>query len=271
MPYKFHPRLEALIALVNVFFPEPRRVRVLVENPLSQIKTVVVYARLSKADRREKKVKLSPQIQVDTCLQWAKAMRWNVAGMFDKDVGVGGRDFDRPDWQRMVEFIRKSKVHIDAIIVAKIDRFARSVVEGLTTLNELAEMDVVLRVAEMPYLAPENDDGWQSVVMGLVFAEMEVRNIRRRTKAVLRQKKLQGERTGGRFVSRMFKTDAENRIIPSETAERIAEMRAAGTSYGEIARTVGISKGEAYDACAFLAKLRAEGEAQTEAESSLTA
>ena len=54
-------------------------------------------------------------------------------------------------------------------------------------------------------------------------------------------------------------------------AGRLAEMRAAGTSYGAIARALGISKGEAYDACAYLAKLRAEGEAQTEAESSLSA
>src|SRR2546422_7304263 len=101
MPYKFHPKLEALVALVNAHFPEPRRVRVLVENPLSHIKTVVVYARLSKADRREKKVKLSVQIQVDACLQWAKARRWNVAGVFDKDVGISGRNFDRPNWQVM--------------------------------------------------------------------------------------------------------------------------------------------------------------------------
>jgi len=53
MPYKFHPKLEALIARVNAHFPEPRRVRVLVDNPLSQVKTVVIYARLSKAAWRE--------------------------------------------------------------------------------------------------------------------------------------------------------------------------------------------------------------------------
>src|SRR3989442_6715604 len=197
MPYKFHPKLEAVIALVNGFFPEPRRVRVLVDNPLSQIKTVVIYARLSKADRREEKKKLSPQVQVDGCLRWAKSMRWNVAGVFDKDVGISGKDFDRPNWLAMLSFISKSKVKVDAVLVAKVDRFARSLVEGLTTLNELMEMGVVLRIEEMRYVAPETDAGWQSITMGLVFAEMERRNVITRTKAALRQKKLQGERTGG--------------------------------------------------------------------------
>src|SRR5436309_2635296 len=182
MPYRFHPKLEALIALVNAHFPEPRRVRVLVDNPLSQIKTVVIYARLSKADRREKK-KLSPQVQVDACLRWAKSMRWNIAGVFDKDVGISGKDFDRPNWLAMIAFITKSKVKVDAVLVSKVDRFARSLVEGLTTLNELTEMGVVLRIQETPYVAPETDGGWQAIVMGLVFAEMERRNIITRTKA----------------------------------------------------------------------------------------
>lgn len=52
------------------------------------------------------------------------------------DEGFSGKTLDRPAFQRMMEAVRRGEV--DEVVVFKVDRFSRSIIDFLTTVRELA-------------------------------------------------------------------------------------------------------------------------------------
>src|SRR3989442_2211343 len=118
MPFEYHPRMQEVLDMVNENFPEPdpEDVPILVVNPFAGIKNVVIYIRLSKLDKRKKQV--SPKYQLRNTRTLSRSMKWNVLRVFDKDIGVSGKDFDRPDWARMIAFVKGSKAKSDTVSVS---------------------------------------------------------------------------------------------------------------------------------------------------------
>src|SRR2546422_8712309 len=108
--------MQDVLDMVNEHFPEldPEDVPVLIVNPLSGIKNVVIYVRLSKLDRRKKQI--SPKYQLRNTRALSRSMKWNVLNVFDKDIGVSGKDFDRPDWDRMIDFITGCMGMVEAVV-----------------------------------------------------------------------------------------------------------------------------------------------------------
>jgi len=264
MPFEFHPNMQELLDMVNEHFPEldPEDAPVLTVNPLSGIKNVVIYVRLSKLDRRKKQV--SPNYQLRNTRALSRSMRWNVLKVFDKDIGVSGKDFDRPDWDRMIEFVKGSKVKVDAVVVDAVSRFARSTKEGLITLDELAELGVWLRVADDPYCAPETARGRMTLTQELERAEWERLITVERTKKALRELRLEGHQVG-RFPKH-FTEDSEKKIVPTPVARQVVFMRSRGASYNQIAKALGIAKGDVWNIAKFVAKARLQQVSQVEAE-----
>lgn len=264
MPFVYHPKMQELLDMVNDNFPEldPEDVPILVVNPLAGIKTVVIYIRLSKTDKRKKQV--SPRYQLSNTKALSRSMRWNVLKVFDKDIGVSGKDFDRPDWDRMVDFIKGSKVKVDAVLVDAVSRFARSTKEGLITLDELAELGVRLRIADDPYCAPETARGRMTLTQELERAEWERLITVERTKKALRELRFEGHQVG-RFPKH-FTEDDEKKIVPTSVARQVVFMRSRGASYNEIAKALGIAKGDVWNIAKFVTKVRLQQVLQLDAE-----
>lgn len=268
MPQTFHPDMERLLELVNDQFPPLKatdEIRVVVPlNPNAAIQRVVIYARLSKADRQRKQV--SPEYQIRNASYLAQSMRWKVLGVF-KDVGVSGRNFDRPEWERMMALIEmqsKTKEKVDAIVVDAISRFGRSVVEGLSVLDDLEGKGVLLRVSDNPYIAPETVQGRAYITSALLAAETERLEIVQRTKKALAEKRLQGQQVGS--FPRYFQEDDERHIIPTETAHKVVWMRSRGAAYGTIAKQLGLRKQDAWNIAKYVARVKAQQVAQALAE-----
>jgi DNA invertase Pin-like site-specific DNA recombinase len=80
---------------------------------------VAIYARFSTDMQNEN----STRDQIDACEVFAKAQAWNVVKVF-QDAGVSGANRTRPDYQKMVQFIKDGEV--DLVLAEGMSRLNRS-------------------------------------------------------------------------------------------------------------------------------------------------
>ena len=243
---------EAILRLVNDNFPPPD----LWEDktsPLADIGSCVIYTRLSRADDKSH----SPETQLYITEQTAARQGWKVLSKFsqDADEPISGKAFEaRPGWDALTEYIQQLPEKTrqkTCVLVKSFDRFSRNLEEGLVTERVFREeLGVRLRAAETLYLAPESKEGWMTFVDLLKFAHFERLMIVERTKQGLATARRKGKHLGE--FPRYFEKDAEDRIVPTDTATRVAQLRAAGRSYSEVAREVGVTRQEAFSVCKYL-------------------
>jgi putative DNA-invertase from lambdoid prophage Rac len=92
---------------------------------------VGLYARVSTQDQQTLPVQLK---QMKYCI---KAQNWKLAAEF-QEVGSGAKT--RPKREELLTLARRGE--LDAILVWKLDRFGRSLVDLVTTLSELRDLKV---------------------------------------------------------------------------------------------------------------------------------
>jgi site-specific DNA recombinase len=97
-----------------------------------------IYIRVS---TDEQKKGYSPDNQIRQCKEYAKLHDYQVKGVFD-DSGRSGRTTDRPELQRLLATIEEERIH--AILIYKIDRFARNVTDFSRMYNNLKEKGIKL-------------------------------------------------------------------------------------------------------------------------------
>ncbi|HIQ01296.1 MAG TPA: recombinase family protein, partial [Anaerolineales bacterium] len=97
-----------------------------------------IYSRVSSAELQLDGFSLDAQRAA--CERLAQERGWEVMAIYT-DPGVSARATQRPQFQQMVEDARAGR--FDVIIVHKLDRFSRSVVDVLMTLRE-EELGVTL-------------------------------------------------------------------------------------------------------------------------------
>ena len=93
-----------------------------------------LYARVSTADKGQ-----NPEVQLRELREYATRQGWSVVAEY-VDAGVSGMKESRPQLDRMMEDAKAGK--FDALLVWKWDRFARSAIHLLKTLEVLASQNV---------------------------------------------------------------------------------------------------------------------------------
>jgi DNA invertase Pin-like site-specific DNA recombinase len=63
--------------------------------------------------------------------------------MVDIEEQYSAKTFHRPKWETIIEFIKKNKGRVDAIVFTKWDRFSRNAEYAYTELRKLEKMGVV--------------------------------------------------------------------------------------------------------------------------------
>lgn len=190
---------------------------------------VGVYARVSTKDQH-------PENQLLELRRYAEARGWTVVEEL-VDHGISGSKDRRPALDRLMDAARKRR--IDRVLVARFDRFGRSVKHLILALEEFRTLGV-----EFTSLHDNVDTGTPMGRMAFALiaavAEFERELIRERIHAGLNRARVEGKRLGRPPV----KIDAD----------RVRELRRQGLSLRQIAREMAISK----DAAA-----RALGQAST--------
>jgi DNA invertase Pin-like site-specific DNA recombinase len=153
------------------------------------------------------------------------------AGQTYSDRGVSGRADSRPEFDRLREAIRSRA--IDVVLVAKLDRIARSVRTALEFFDEAEAAGVRIIVTDQAI-----DTGTpvgrltRTILAGV--AEFEGELIRDPTQAAMNAIRLGERRTrSGRPVGR------PRRVTP-ELANRVVELRSSGLRWAEVAQRAGL-------------------------------
>lgn len=186
---------------------------------------VGVYARVSRAEQH-------PENQLRELRLYAEARGWLVVEEF-VDHGVSGAKDSRPALNKLMDAVRKRRV--DRVLVARFDRFGRSVKHLILALDEFRTLGV-----EFTSLADNVDTGTPMGRMAFALiaavAEFERAIITDRIHSGLRRAVAEGKRLGRPRI----KIDAD----------RVRALRHQGLSLRQIAREMSISKDAAARALA---------------------
>ena len=158
-----------------------------------KVTKVVLYARLSKAT--EESVSIERQLEAGRA--YASSRGWTVVGEHVDDgvSATANKPEDRKGWRAVLD----STEAYDAVVIWKVDRLARRVLDFLNANGALAERShpAALVAVEDP-IDMTTAQGRAFATMLAVFAEMEAETIRARTKAARAHLLRSGRYPGGR-------------------------------------------------------------------------
>lgn len=137
-----------------------------------------------------------------------------------------GTKMDRPGFTALLEELKPG----DKLIVTKLDRFARTAVEGGSIVKQLHEAGVTIQILNMG-VADNTPMGKLMVTMLLAFAEFERDQIVERTQTGRAIAKANGKQVDGR-----------PKKYSSEKMEYALKMLDDGNSYSQVEKITGISK-----------------------------
>ena len=182
---------------------------------------VALYARVSTTYGQH------PEMQLAELREYSTRRGWEVAGEY-VDEGVSGARERRPALDRLWVDCRKRKV--DAVVVYRYDRFARSLRQLVNALEEFRALGI-----EFCSLHEGVDTSTPNgrLVFGIFasIAEFERELIRSRVRSGLASAKAKGKKLG--------------RPRAGVNPEQVATLRAAGASWKVISRELGIGVGTA--------------------------
>lgn len=140
-----------------------------------QTRRCVLYARLSVT----KEESVSIERQLNSCRKYAEARGWESVGEFVDDgvSATANRPEDRKGWSALL-----ATPGFDAVVIWKVDRLARRVLDFLHVDEALRERGAGLIAVEDP-IDMTSPQGRAFAVMLAVFGEMEAENIRARVRA----------------------------------------------------------------------------------------
>ncbi|MHB8360330.1 MAG: recombinase family protein [Thermoplasmataceae archaeon] len=151
-----------------------------------------------------------------------------------EDRAKSGKDTDRPEFKRMMESIGESRP--DLIIVTKIDRFARSLIDLLNTIENLQSMRIGFVSIQDPGIDTTTANGKLLLQILGAFAEFERNLINSRTRAGREKAKT----IGVKFGRPALKTSSKNggRFIDPR---KVLELKERGLSARAISKSLGCS------------------------------
>lgn len=213
---------------------------------VERVYCVGLYVRLSKEDNG---YHTSDSIQMQQCLleQYVKTQQdMKLVGIFC-DNGATGTDFDRPDFERMMEAVRRRE--IDCIVVKDLSRFGRNYVETGYYLEKIFPFLGVRFVAVNDcYDTLKCADGDEMVVsLKNIVNSLFAKDISKKSGTALRRKQEKGEFIGSWTPYGYLKSpeDKNHLIIDPETAPIVRDIftwRLEGLGYDEIAKRLNEQK-----------------------------
>lgn len=179
-------------------------------------KRAAYYARVS-TDMQVDNTSLPEQREI--CEATIKSRGWELVGSY-VDEGLSGTDASRPGWRQMLQDARDGK--IDAVVVSKLDRFARKAGDAIRETDRLAEMGVdLVLVKEQIDMSTPHGKLMRTLMAG--FAEMERDTIVARTAAGQRAKGRAGGWAGSKppFGWRLEGLKRDARPVPDEREREV--------------------------------------------------
>ncbi len=196
----------------------------------ASMKRAALYARVSTPNGQH------PEMQLVELREFCSRRGWKIAGEY-VDVGISGMREKRPELDRLLADCRRRLV--DAVVVYRYDRFARSLRQLVNALEEFRCLGIdFISLHEGVDTSTPNG----RLVFGIFasIAEFERELIRDRVRSGLAAARARGKKLG------------RPRVMVD--ASKIAALRGRGRSWAEISAELGVSKGTAQRALQSLPK-----------------
>lgn len=175
-----------------------------------------IYARVSTTAGQ------NPEMQLGEVRAYCQRRGWPIAGEY-VDIGISGAKARRPELDRMLAACRRRQV--DAVVVYRYDRFARSLRQ---LVNALGEFDALgIQFVSLHENVDTTTPGGR-LVFGIFasIAEFERDLIRERVRSGIAAARARGQRIG------------RPRVLVD--ARKIVALRESGRSWRQIARELGV-------------------------------
>src|ERR1041385_2996312 len=196
------------------------RLSVIVSKGVRVMKKAAIYARVSTNNGHQ-----SPEMQLAELREYCERRGWEITSEY-VDNGVSGAKERRPQLDRLLSDCQRRAV--DAVVVYRYDRFARSLRQLVNALEEFNALGIdFISLHEGVDTSTPNG----RLVFGIFasIAEFERELIKDRVKSGLAAARVRGKQLG------------RPRITVDEL--RIAELRAAGRGWKAIAAELGVGVG----------------------------
>src|SRR5215213_7153376 len=201
---------------------------------MSRSTTADGYIRVSRRAGREGESFISPEVQRKKIESWAKLHDVEIV-RFWEEIDQSGAKLERPMFQQALA--RCEAGETGGIVVARLDRFARSAVDALSSIRRLNDAGARLVSVE------NNFDG--STPMGrfaigilTLIAELELERIKESWSTAVSEAVKRGVHISAR-VPAGYRKDKTGRLVRDEpAASAIGELfrrRAVGASWTELA------------------------------------
>ena len=208
------------------------------DETVAQQPSTAIYTRQSRTSPGEFS---SCEAQWAACMCFVTAHHgngWVWNGKRYDDEGESGETLDRPGLQRLLADVRAGE--IDRIVVHRLDRLSRRVVDCLPLLEELKNRRIPLSIVTQPDLECTAEHTFLLNIMAS-FAEFEHEMIRSRLAAARAAHKRRGRRVAG-VVPYGYTADPRTKqlvVVPDEASrvQKIFRMALEGVIPREIAKT----------------------------------
>jgi len=182
------------------------------------MKRCVLYARVSTEKQVEKG--LSIPAQIDIMKQYAQGRGWTVARVF-KDEGKTGRNTNRPALQEMLKFCELDG-SIDVVLVHKLDRLSRSVVDTERLIVDLEDGGIHFDAAAESF--DTSPMGRANRRMASIWGQLYVENLAEETKKGLKRSIQEGmwpHKAPVGYKNIPAANGKKRQIVPSEHASAV--------------------------------------------------
>jgi site-specific DNA recombinase len=202
-----------------------------------QTYNAAIYCRLSAEDNLAgESGSISTQRTLLT--QYCKDKGFNIAGYYVDD-GFSGTNFDRPDFERLLNDIDKGKINV--VLTKDLSRFGRDYIQAGYFIEKVFERKNVRYIAVDDNIDTLNNNNDILMPIKNVLNDMYARDVSRKTRAAFNAK----ARNGEYIVSRPpfgYKKDPNNKhkLIVDEEAARtvryIFKLCSEGNGYNRITK-----------------------------------
>lgn len=192
------------------------------------------YIRVSRVAGREGESFISPDVQRERIERFAELKGHSIGETFI-DLDQSGGKLQRPELEKALERIRRGES--GGIVVAKVDRFARSLVKALETIAQIEDVGGAVLVADGDF-DTTTPTGKMLLRLMLTFAEFELDRIRENWGSAQARAVSRGVHVSSRVPTGYTKRD-DGRLEPHATVAPIVRelftRRATGQGWTTLA------------------------------------
>jgi putative DNA-invertase from lambdoid prophage Rac len=192
---------------------------------------VALYARVSTSDKDQ-----NPETQLAQLREFVQAQGWECFGEYI-DYAPATDLAHRTQWRQLLDDASRRK--FDLLLVWRMDRAFRSVLDAATTLERLRGWGVGLRSYSEPWLDTTSPFGEALYYITVAYAQLERGILRERVKAGMDRARRQGRKIGrpkvtdrkgfsarfGAILERLLKGDISRRQAAKELGIGYATLK----------------------------------------------